>query len=1113
MQLSDYFGKKSAMIDSSTKSDNKAFPSSASRFLIFVLILSVFQMPEKGVAQTTNLITPNGSQAFGTSVTNLSNGNFVVSDPYWSDGKSDSVGAVYLYDGSTFTLISKLKGSKLNDRVGETGVIPLKTGNFLVLSSEWNVSTTSGQLAGAVTFVNGKTGLNDTVCAANSLVGNSYWDRVGTLYSTYTHPGSGVLLLSNGNYVITTKNFQSPYTSKVGAITWGSGATGVSGTIDSSNSLIGFFRYRYKELNLVELTNGNYVVGATTLSAVSFYEESITWGNGTGGTHGIIGSSNSILGTQVKERYAPSITPLANGNYVIGNSSWLDSLGYKGAATWGDGTKPITGQISWRNSFTQTAAYVVPLTNGNYLVGVGYWKNSAGVLLAGLAFADGNVGLVAVADSSNLFIEEPAGNGNNWGAKALANGNFFVYNTDWTNGNLPFAGAVTFGDGNIGLIGSVSASNSLVGSTANDHVGSNGIFTLANGNYIISSPYWSNGNIINAGAVTLGNGNSGTVGNIDAANSLVGSSTNDYVGRGLVSPLNNGNYVIASPNWDNGSKVDAGAVTFGSGISGVFGSINPSNSLVGNTSNDYVGNEGVFPLSNGNYVIASQHWDDGTKVDVGAVTFANGKTGITGNINSSNSLIGNIDSEMIGKYGVSILTNGNYVVPSPGWRNAQGTVGAVTWGNGKIGATGYVDSSNSLIGSNDGDSLANLIAPLTNGNYVISSSKWKNSNGELGAITWGNGSKGIHGIIDSNNSLLGLRVSSQVFNALKQGDYLAYDARFNSGKGCLTFGQGNGGTIGHPNYCNSIFGNTNQSGANLTSTDYNDVYEFVTVAFPAENRVTIFQPNGQGLAIDNDSATHGVSDNAFAPIPFVNLASCRLINSILPIDSLPLNGNITSVAFVDKTTSQIMGIPSVRRHFDINPETVSNLSTSRITLYFNQSDFTDFNNNKSIYPSLPNSSSDVNGKANLRIIQEYGTSSTGILGTYTSTNPLRFNVIDPVDSDIVWNARFNRWEVTFNTIGFGGFFAFSDGSTTGMETFKSGNSSVIVSPIPASSVLNLKVMDAKLLGQTAFVTDIQGRQVLRFTCESQIKLDIREWAAGVYCLHLPDGGVAKVVKR
>ena len=36
-------------------------------------------------------------------------------------------------------------------------------------------------------------------------------------------------------------------------------------------------------------------------------------------------------------------------------------------------------------------------------------------------------------------------------------------------------------------------------------------------------------------------------------------------------PLNNGNYVVISQTWDNGATVDAGAVTFGSGTTGVHG--------------------------------------------------------------------------------------------------------------------------------------------------------------------------------------------------------------------------------------------------------------------------------------------------------------------------------------------------------------------------------------------------------------------------------------------------------------------------------------------------------------------------------------------------------------
>ena len=53
--------------------------------------------------------------------------------------------------------------------------------------------------------------------------------------------------------------------------------------------------------------------------------------------------------------------------------------------------------------------------------------------------------------------------------------------------------------------------------------------------------------------------------------------------------LTNGNYVVAAPHWDNGAATDAGAVTWGSGTSGVTGVVSRANSLVGSTANDEAG--------------------------------------------------------------------------------------------------------------------------------------------------------------------------------------------------------------------------------------------------------------------------------------------------------------------------------------------------------------------------------------------------------------------------------------------------------------------------------------------------------------------------------------------
>ena len=85
---------------------------------------------------------------------------------------------------------------------------------------------------------------------------------------------------------------------------------------------------------------------------------------------------------------------------------------------------------------------------------------------------------------------------------------------------------------------------------------------LTNGNYVVSSPHWDNGSVFDAGAVTWGNGAGGTTGVVSASNSLVGSTANDQVGDdfyGGVIALTNGNYLVRNPVWDNGSVVDAGA--------------------------------------------------------------------------------------------------------------------------------------------------------------------------------------------------------------------------------------------------------------------------------------------------------------------------------------------------------------------------------------------------------------------------------------------------------------------------------------------------------------------------------------------------------------------------
>jgi hypothetical protein len=306
----------------------------------------------------------------------------------------------------------------------------------------------------------------------------------------------------------------------------------------------------------------------------------------------------------------------------------------------------------------------------------------------------------------------------------------------------------------------VSAANSLVGSTTGDYVGID-VTALSNGNYVVSSPYWNNGSATDAGAATWGDGTVGVSGVVSSTNSLVGSTAGDQVGSG-VTALSNGNYVVRSRYWDNDGVTDAGAVTWGNGATGTSGVVSSTNSLVGSTVDDQVGSGGMAALSNGNYVVTSPHWDNGEVTDAGAATWGNGTTGIGGAVSSSNSLVGSTAEDQVGYNGVAALSNGNYVVSSPEWDNGGvADAGAVTWGNGTIGISGVVSSTNSLVGSATGDWVGSgedgpPIA-LSDGHYLTSSRYWDNDGvADAGVVTWGNGTTGIRGPITGVYSIRGM---------------------------------------------------------------------------------------------------------------------------------------------------------------------------------------------------------------------------------------------------------------------------------------------------------------------------------------------------------------------
>jgi hypothetical protein len=445
---------------------------------------------------------------------------------------------------------------------------------------------------------------------------------------------------------------------------------------------------------------------------------------------------------------------------------------------------------------------------------------------------------------------------------------------------------------------------------------------------------------------------------------------------------------VLSPNWDSGINMEeVGAVTWCNGNVGAIGEVNSTNSLVGSKPGDYIGNNGVTTLANGNYLVVTPDWDNGTSIDAGAVTWCSGTAGISGVISSSNSLVGTFSGDYIGNNGIVELLNGNFVVLSPNWSNSRG---AVTWGSGGTGIAGEVNSNNSLVGSSIGDGIGSQgVVVLVDGNYIIRSSGWDNS-----------GVGGIPG---------GRRLNFRIPNQLSNNNGTISDA------GAVTWGNGSTGVSGFINSCNSITGNSVNNGIAL-APEYNFKYNYLLVSKKYENIISVYYPDGMTIA--NQFVNASANINGLTSVPLIN-NSCLLIATIRASGTKPVSGYLEGKVWIDGSIQVYNELPYVQRHYEITPVVNSDQATAKITLYFTQNEFDSFNAHPNSSLNLPVNSNDIGGKSNLRVIKFPGNSSdeTGLPNSYSKTP----EVIDPVDAEIVWNHLFNRWEVSFNVSGFGGY--------------------------------------------------------------------------------------------
>jgi len=700
-----------------------------------LVCLFFLTLPGRGEGAFPEFVDPHPDSShsgFGTQVVPLSNGNVVITAP-GDDFGANNAGAVHLFNGATGELISTVTGSHVNDQIGSGGILALPNGNFVIFSPVWGNG--AGTWVGSVTWVNGKSGLSGIVSAANSLVGNLQNDQLGS---------EGGKVVGDSNYVVMSRNVQWP-SGGLGASTWCSGSAGLVGAVSAANSLIGSQTNEtaggYSASGLKVLPNGNYLVFTTNRTGGA-----VTWAAGNVGVRGVASSANSLTGngwTSAVPGSGDGVTVLANGNFVVvsagwDNGTWTDA----GAVTWGSSEHGISGEISPANSLvggqSQTNMSVIGLANGHYLV-----KS-----LVGITWCDGMTGRTGELSANDSLT------GYAYSAKitTLPNGNFLIVDSSATVGSYFYAGIVTWFDGSHASSGAYNAANSFVGGYNNDNIGSK-IVVLANGNYVILGS--------GRATATWANGATGIRGVVSTANSLFCPAP--YVQTHDAFALSNGHYVVVTSGFRMGALDQIGAVTWCDGASGRTGMVGPANSLIGSKSSDEVGNAGVLPLTNGNYVVLSSLWKTDGGVKTGAATWCRGDQETSGIVGSGNSLIGSAANDSDSIAGVA-LPNGNYLVVRPKWDlGTSQDAGAITWCPGDSLFSGAVSVGNSLIGvagQNLGATRSFETVPpiriLTDGDYVVRGPwpvlgipSWR------GSLTWGSSTAGVTGVISADNSIIG----------------------------------------------------------------------------------------------------------------------------------------------------------------------------------------------------------------------------------------------------------------------------------------------------------------------------------------------------------------------
>ena len=174
-------------------------------------------------------------------------------------------------------------------------------------------------------------------------------------------------------------------------------------------------------------------------------------------------------------------------------------------------------------------------------------------------------------------------------------------------------------------------------------------------------------------------------------------------------------------------------------------------------------------------------------------------------------------------------------------------------------------------------------------------------------------------------------------------------------------------------------------------------------------------PGGASLALNLETDTKLLSGGQYI---FNVPGPCRIIAAAEVAGANPAGGNVKATAFVRESAFEFNQSLFARRSYEVVAQNDPNKVTAQLTLYFSQLDFSDFNQNLAgQFLAMPHGDQDKQAISQLRIYHYTGVNGSGNPAAYTG----RVQIIDPIDSNIIWNRNANRWEISFDTRGTGGY--------------------------------------------------------------------------------------------